>query len=200
MKRLVVCLSVSLLLFAAMTAQAEILAVELNGITEADNALGIAPRTDFTVEFMLDTDLQRNPSRDNLFIDPWDWHWIVGDPWDWLFGFTVDIQIEGGVDPISGNPADLMIIEAVFDDDTKDMVMGLGLGSKFVTTLGFVGKNLNPDRLPGASFFPCQFGDLTIFAETGEEVFSAPILGGMATAVEAKGKLATSWGKIKSRY
>lgn len=106
-----------------------------------DNQLGIRPGSPFRTDFMLDPGLSATPSlsTDRLirFLDPWRWHWIVGNPWDWLRGFIFEIPRE-----IPGPDPGPLVLQAVFDD-SHDMVMDMPgfppqeRGTAFVTTFMF---------------------------------------------------------------
>ena len=154
----------------------EVLVVILEGVVSSSTLDGVVSGDSFSIEFMLDTGLaDQDPSPDRgFFIDPWYWHFIVGDPWDWLFGFTVEVL------PGESAGDDVMFIKAVFDNPEEDMVMGLELGSQFVTTLVFEAGTLNGDSLPGARAFPCKSGNLQIIDENDELRFVGTITGGQA--------------------
>ncbi len=150
----------------------EPLPVEIQVIAEGkvgENDLGLKKSTVFEVDFMMDLALE--PVGQNVFIDPWRWHWVVGRPWDWLNGFQIEVIPEfDPVPPVNG-PIDLLRIIAKFDSD-DDMVMGLGFGSQFVQELFFEDGSLVPaakeGRLPNDSeMMDFVAGKFAIIDETG---------------------------------
>lgn len=128
---------------AAPAAWPAIVNLQFGGVASVNElGMGTGPGDSFGVEFMLDTALPRT-GLPPLFRDPWWWHFFLPRPrpWDWLRGFEVELL---------GNR---MLLTATFDDMVDDMVMGLGLGSRFITTIDFQPGVLAANSLPGPDDF-----------------------------------------------
>lgn len=159
----------------------EPLAVEMSVMTEGKvlaNDLGIEPGTLQHTTFMLDLNLR--PNDVGRFIDPWQWHWIVGKPWDWLFGFTIDVILDSRF-PIGPQPqpSDSLRVIAAYDSE-DDQVMGLGRGSQFIQELHFADGSFamakEQGRLPNASEMRGYLGgSMQIMDETGKQRLEASI-------------------------
>lgn len=150
----------------------ERLPVEIDVISEGTigkNDMELKEGAAFDVDFMIDLALE--PVSPNIFIDPWQWHWIVGRPWDWLNGFQIEVIPEfDPVPPVNG-PIDLLRVTAKYDSD-DDMVMGLGFGSQFTQELFFEDGSLVPaareGRLPNdMEMMNFVAGNFSIIDETG---------------------------------
>jgi len=144
------------------------------------NDLGIEEGQLQHTSFMLD--LNQPTIAPLTFLDPWQWHWIVGKPWDWLFGFEVQL-IPDGTFVIPGQPqpqpSDVFRLVAKYDGD-NDQVMGLGIGSQFVQELHFadgsLGQAMEESRIPNASEMGSLLGgSLSIFDESGNQRLDSSI-------------------------
>jgi len=149
--------------------------------TLPDLKVGVESITTLMIDPRLKPDLTVFPP---IFVDPWWWHWIVGqNPWDWLRGFRIIIDpfiVERPPIPDPGpyQRWDRLTIITPYDNVEDDMVMGdrLKPGSQFVTRLYFPPDTLNQEVLPDPGLMSTALGgDFQIFDADGEAVVKGSV-------------------------